>query len=69
MLKQYIHYAEICPKCGAVGSMKANVRDPKRKGRYLFKGRSVVVGTERRLYVACSKCLCRGVRITRMPPD
>ena len=68
-MKVFRHYAEICPHCGEVGSMRANIPDPKRRGAFLFQGRSLTVGTERRTYVACTKCLTRALRVTSMPPQ
>lgn len=68
-MKVFRHYAEVCPHCGAVGSMRANIPDPKHRGRWLFQGSSLTVGTERRTYVACTKCLTRALRVTSLPPE
>ena len=67
-MKIYRHYAEVCPRCGAVGSMRANIPDPNHAGGYLFVGKTIAVNRERRTYVACQKCLARALRITEMPP-
>lgn len=62
------HFAEVCPRCGAVGTMRKDVPDPNRKGKWLYRGKSMALGGEQRTYVACANCLARALRVTMMPP-
>ena len=68
-MKVFRHYAEICPHCGSIGTMRATIPDPRHRGKFLFNGTSLTVGTERRTYVACTKCLTRALRVTCLPPQ
>lgn len=57
-MKIFRHLAEVCPVCGAVASF--------RKGA---NGKSLTIGRERRVYVTCTKCGARALRVTELPKD
>lgn len=66
-MKIFRYNAEVCPNCGAVDSFRRQVPDPENAGKYLYQGRSLKVGNQRRLYMACTKCLQKAMRITHFP--
>ena len=66
-MRIFRHFAEVCPNCGAVGSFRANIPARKKGDKPIFQGRSLTVDTERRTYVACTKCGAHALRITQLP--
>lgn len=66
-MKIFRHFAEVCPNCGAIGSFRRELPDPRHPGKYLYRGKSLTVGKERRIYVACTQCGARALRITQIP--